>query len=220
MSEGICGERTSAGICLREPGHVKRHKYTKEELVSGTTLAEIGEQRGHESLGTAEMSTDEAVEVLVRSDPIQNQTPPAPVPSTSADGQEVRRTQGKTGMFHVLSQIDDGVHVAWDMCRGGGQTHSIANCQCRGGPVEPPYVTKWREEWIAKRDKKAAKEADKALTELAVRVETPVQVEPTMGDKALDAALEAVEAVQPTEADKMMAPGYQPPTDSEEEDVD
>lgn len=192
---GICGERSSAGVCLREPGHVKRHKYTKEELVSGTTLAEIGEQRGHESLGTGEMTDAEAVEVLVRTEPHEVSPGPTGPPKVEGEGMEVKRTQGQMGMFHVLSQIDDGVFVAWDRCRSTN-SHPISECTCKGGPTEPPYVTKWREEYLAKRDKKAAKEADKALDVLERRIETPVQVVPTMGEKALDAALDAVEAAQ------------------------
>lgn len=157
---------------------------------------------------TATMTDDEAIETLVRVDeerlsddepaetPKQVILPPA---GSTTEGLTVKPTQGAIGMFHVLSEIDDGVFVAWDRCHNGSSRHSIAECKCKGGPTEPPYVTKWRLEYIAKRDKKAAKVRDYAAEDLAQREADARQIQENEELAAtvsggIEAATEAVQA--------------------------
>ena len=114
---------------------------------------------------TAEMTDAEAIETLVRTDETHlTEDEPVTPKQISPDTDAVTRSKEVSyegEKFHMLSQIDDGVFVAWDRCHSSSTTrHSIPDCKCKGGPTEPHYVTKWREEWIEKRNKDNKKVID------------------------------------------------------------
>lgn len=146
------------------------------------------------STETAEMTDAEAVETLVRTDEehLSDDLPEqvtVDAEGRTLPGMTVQRTQGTNPpMFHVLSEIDDGVFVAWDFCRRDGRT--ISECTCKQGPQEPKYVTQWRLEHLSKRKQEfektmdeVSKKAKKELSELiatklderADAEETPVE---------------------------------------------
>ena len=120
--------------------------------------AEAPYQDSGEPLLTQEMTDAEAIETLVRTEeeclseainPIDD--PAFATPAEDLPGVTRHPTQGTVPqMFHVQSQIGDGVFVAWDHCRRCNQ--AISNCACKGGPQEPKYVTEWRLEYMAKQD--------------------------------------------------------------------
>lgn len=43
----------------------------------------------------------------------------------------------------MMTEIGDGVFVAWSSCRKCGKR--VYECRCVGGPVEPDYIKRWRE---------------------------------------------------------------------------
>lgn len=168
------------------------------------------------STETQEMTDAEAIETLVRTDeehltetlnPIDDpafEVPPTPLQVTvdengeTAEGIKVQRTQGTSPqMFHVLSEIGDGVFVAWDFCRRDGKP--ISQCTCKQGPEEPKYVTQWRLEHLASRKrefektmaevtKKAKKDLEALITnkldERAAAEQTSVTTTVDRGDAA------------------------------------
>lgn len=180
---------------------------------------DLTEDLGDDFVLTEEMTDAEAIETLVRTeethlsddldprdvDPdtyvtddgkeVTNllETPKqVPVAGQTTEGKTVVPTQGAIGMFHVLSQIGDGVFVAWDRCHNGVSRHPISECKCKGGPTEPPYVTKWREEFITKRDK----DTKKAIDALKKDARQEVGLEPlaTTVDDGIETAKAAVRA--------------------------
>lgn len=48
----------------------------------------------------------------------------------------------------MMSEIGDGVFVAWDICHRC-KLH-VAQCSCVGAPTEPPHITHWRDERFEK----------------------------------------------------------------------
>ncbi len=60
----------------------------------------------------------------------------------------VQRNVSADGQFHdhddihMMTEIGDGVFVAWTNCRRC--TKRVYDCTCNGGPVEPHYMEKWR----------------------------------------------------------------------------
>lgn len=73
----------------------------------------------------------------------------------NADEQHEPRTMTHTitdedgnGTLHMMTEIGDGVFAAWDRCRRCNK--AIKSCQCPGGPVEPEYMQRWREERFSK----------------------------------------------------------------------
>lgn len=52
------------------------------------------------------------------------------------------------GQPFYLSDDGTGVMICWWQCHGssGGCGQSIMKCNCKGGPVEPYYITRWRVE--------------------------------------------------------------------------
>ena len=66
--------------------------------------------------------------------------------------------------LHMMTEIGDGVFVAWTNCRTC--TKRVANCKCAGGPVEPPYMVRWRQERFEK--------------ELNARPEPPIEAIPML----------------------------------------
>lgn len=52
------------------------------------------------------------------------------------------------GIVQMMSEIGDGVFVAWSTCRSC--RNQIVECACPGGPVEPEYMQKWRDERFTK----------------------------------------------------------------------
>lgn len=150
------------------------------------------------STETAVMTDEEAKEVITRS-PAEEIVPDAvPLP----EGVTTERTQGEIGMFHALSQIGEGVYVAWDTCRRCNL--QLRKCECKTGPMEPGYITKWREEFLGKPVK------TKKEKETPVQVAVPDPVLTDKVDQALEAALEAVEGVEPTDVGEPLAPSGRP----------
>jgi hypothetical protein len=192
----------------------------EEAPMTPITDAEHDQNMLESSLGTAEMTDAEAIETLVRTDEthltedddgVSGQDresytddqdresytvteTPKQVKVGTTPGTTKQKTQGSLPeKFHCLSEIDDGVFVAWDRCHSSTTTrHSISECKCKGGPTEPPYVTKWREEWIEKRTKAQVK----AVAALKKDARQNAGLEPlaaTVSD-GIDAAKEAVQA--------------------------
>lgn len=67
-------------------------------------------------------------------------------PATNAGPHEartIRRATTNEGLVQMMSEIADGVFVAWADCTTCHQ--HVAYCRCTDGPVEPVYVTRWRE---------------------------------------------------------------------------
>lgn len=148
---------------------------------------------------TAEMTDAEAIETLVRTDEkrlTEDATPETPkqvTPDTDAVTRSKERSSYEGEKFHMLSQIDDGVFVAWDRCHSTSSSrHSIPDCKCKGGPTEPHYVTKWREEWIEKRNKDTKKVIDSLKKD--VRREVGLEPLPTTVSDGIDTATAAVRA--------------------------
>ena len=56
----------------------------------------------------------------------------------------IERRETKKGLVAMMSEVQHGIFVGWDMCHSCA-TH-IRKCVCEGGPTEPPYVRRWREE--------------------------------------------------------------------------
>lgn len=52
------------------------------------------------------------------------------------------------GRVWYLSDDGSGAKIGWDRChsQSGGCGKSIMECNCKGGPVEPYYITRWRAE--------------------------------------------------------------------------
>lgn len=48
----------------------------------------------------------------------------------------------------MMTEIGDGVFVAWTNCRRCN--NRVYGCKCPEGPQEPPYMKKWRDERFAK----------------------------------------------------------------------
>lgn len=46
--------------------------------------------------------------------------------------------------MNMMTEIGDGVFVQWSTCRKC--TKRVYDCKCVGGPVEPPYMKKWRDD--------------------------------------------------------------------------
>lgn len=186
--------------CRKEKDHTGRHRFmvTKAEeaaMTEETMDPRLAHDLGDDFIVSTEMTDDEAREVIVRT-PAEEL-----VPDATPEGITTERTQGQIGMFHALSQIDDGVYVAWDVCRRCHQV--LARCECKQ-PEEPKYITAWRQEYLAKK----RKAEDKATK----KEQTPVQVdppEPPLSDKvdeAIETALEAVKGVEPTDVGEPLAP--------------
>ncbi|MGZ4745672.1 MAG: hypothetical protein ACXVYY_01180 [Oryzihumus sp.] len=55
-------------------------------------------------------------------------------------GQAITNRQGE--MVVILSETEGGVIVGWDICYACKRR--VNKCPCADGPVEPPYVQKWR----------------------------------------------------------------------------
>lgn len=53
------------------------------------------------------------------------------------------RADMSEGLSHMMSEIGDGVFVAWSQCRRCLDT--IKRCNCPDGPTEPKHITEWRE---------------------------------------------------------------------------
>lgn len=67
-----------------------------------------------------------------------------------ASGDAPERTvavREKTTLVHMMSEIGAGVFVAWETCSRCGRRVWV--CQCTGGPKEPDYIARWREEHLA-----------------------------------------------------------------------
>lgn len=47
------------------------------------------------------------------------------------------------GELYMMSEIGDGVFVQWSQCRKCNKR--IGECKDIGGPVEPDYITRWRD---------------------------------------------------------------------------
>ena len=47
-----------------------------------------------------------------------------------------------------LSDDGHGTPIAWERCHGesGGCGKPLMDCNCKGGPKEPYYITRWRHE--------------------------------------------------------------------------
>ena len=54
----------------------------------------------------------------------------------------------KNGSVFYLSDDGFGTMIAWSTCHGssGGCGNPIMDCNCKGGPKEPYYITRWRVE--------------------------------------------------------------------------
>ena len=52
------------------------------------------------------------------------------------------------GRPFYLSDDGHGTKIAWDTCHrwSGGCGKNIMRCDCKGGPVEPNYIARWRAE--------------------------------------------------------------------------
>lgn len=160
-------------------------------MTTPITDAEHTQNMLESSLGTAEMTDAEAIETLVRTDEERLSEEPVQVtPESDAVSRSKQKATYEGEKFHMLSQIDDGVFVAWDRCRKCNK--AVSECKDKGGPTEAPYVTAWRQEWIDKRDKETKKVIDTPKKE----ARQTVGLEPltaTVSD-GIDTAMEAVRA--------------------------
>ena len=52
------------------------------------------------------------------------------------------------GSVHMMTEIGDGTFVAWTTCRACSKQTSA--CTCKGGPVEPEFMQRWRDERFTK----------------------------------------------------------------------
>lgn len=77
-------------------------------------------------------------------------TKPAPYVEHDPRTIEHRTIVGDDTDLNMMTEIGDGVFVAWSNCRKCNAR--VASCKCSGGPVEPEYIKRWRD------DKRFAKE--------------------------------------------------------------
>lgn len=125
-----------------------------------------------------EMTQAEAIETLVRTDETHLSADDEPVRRAELPVQQgIKSQKNKIGMLHALSQIDDGINVAWDTCARCKTTLSYCTCST---PQEPPYITRWREEYLAR------------TTQVEQTIEAIDGVITEGVAEALDEALEAV----------------------------
>lgn len=54
------------------------------------------------------------------------------------------RTEGDEVTTSMMTEIGDGVFVNWSQCASCSKL--VDDCGCTGGPKEPAYMTKWRDE--------------------------------------------------------------------------
>ena len=47
-------------------------------------------------------------------------------------------------LVHMMTEIGDGTFVAWTECRACKKR--VKDCTCPGGPVEPEYMMRWRDQ--------------------------------------------------------------------------
>lgn len=52
------------------------------------------------------------------------------------------------GSVHMMTEIGDGIFVAWATCRTCSK--QVPACTCKGGPVEAEYMSRWRDERFTK----------------------------------------------------------------------
>lgn len=48
------------------------------------------------------------------------------------------------GLVQMMTEIDDGVFVAWMKCSGCSK--DVQDCTCKAGPQMPAYIEKWRDD--------------------------------------------------------------------------
>lgn len=95
------------------------------------------------------------------------------------DALRVAAENSTPGSSYMMTEIEDGVFVAWGDCANCSKR--VATCTCKGGPTMPAYMEKWRDERFAKslrHRKPAAAEVEDKVVEDSV-------------DEGLDAAIEA-----------------------------
>lgn len=109
----------------------------------------------------------------------------------------------RTFMTGLVSEIEDGIFVAWDIC--AGCLKHVTMCRC-GTPKEPKYITEWRKNRFDRSIKdrfspkqKVYDDEDRPPLRPPVReIPTPVETETVADqvDDGLNAALDAVQAAK------------------------
>lgn len=125
--------------------------------------------------------------------------------------------------LHMMTEIGDGVFVQWSQCRKC--TKSVYDCKCAGGPQEPEYMTRWRDdrfkktlnerpdpsydllpsviEWLKERGYEVTKSVEKQLEEAEPYDPTthePMDLTPEEADGFIDAL-----SPDPEDEDKITA---------------
>ena len=95
----------------------------------------------------------------------------------------------------LMSEIEDGIFVAWDTCRRCRKNVSAGSCKCPEGPQEPEYITRWRQARFATSltDRLAPRLPTPKGLDLDIRQEPAPSPSPSV-EQGLDAAIEAVKA--------------------------
>lgn len=111
-------------------------------------------------------------------------------PPDAVEAHEPRtiRQLRNNSLTQMMSEIDDCLFAAWAECRKCKK--HVANCTCTGGPTEPEYITRWRQERFASGITNRLPQGQ--VDDLNPAVHT--KVDNVALDRALDTALVAVHA--------------------------
>lgn len=102
------------------------------------------------------------------------------------------------GSMYMMTEIEDGVFVAWGECRSCSQR--VHRCKCKTGPVMADYVARWRDERFEKsvRHRSPSPLKERAAELGVTPVGTDVDIE-TGKRISLDVAIDAVKAAHAAE---------------------
>lgn len=67
-----------------------------------------------------------------------------PSPDEPHEPRAIEHTVIDEGRVYMMTEIEDGVFVAWDKCRSCSKI--IRECSCKTGPVMADYMKRWRDE--------------------------------------------------------------------------
>lgn len=70
-----------------------------------------------------------------------------PHPEARHEARTIVRSRND-GLVQMMTEIDDGVFVAWMKCDGCNK--SVQDCGCKTGPKMPAYIERWRDDRFEK----------------------------------------------------------------------